>query len=52
MDLLVARTLAKIPRITVPEMCDRIIAATALSAILIMKKAMQINSVGIIVFVS
>jgi len=30
MDLLVARTLAKIPRITVPEMCDRIIAATAL----------------------
>ena len=30
MDILVAKTLAKIPRETVPEMCDRIIAATAL----------------------
>jgi PIN domain nuclease of toxin-antitoxin system len=30
MDVLVAKTLAKIPRETVPEMCDRIIAATAL----------------------
>lgn len=30
MDTLVAKTLAKIPRETVPEMCDRIIAATAL----------------------
>ncbi len=29
-DVLVARTLAKIPRLTVPEMGDRIIAATAL----------------------
>jgi|JI7StandDraft_1071085.scaffolds.fasta_scaffold463152_1 PIN domain nuclease of toxin-antitoxin system len=29
-DILVAKTLAKIPRETVPEMCDRIIAATAL----------------------
>lgn len=30
MDILVAKTLVKIPRETVPEMCDRIIAATAL----------------------
>jgi PIN domain nuclease of toxin-antitoxin system len=30
MDVLVAKILAKIPRETVPEMCDRIIAATAL----------------------
>ena len=30
MDILVAKTLAKIPRETVPEMCDRIISATAL----------------------
>lgn len=30
MDLLVAESLAKIPRLTVPEMGDRIIAATAL----------------------
>jgi PIN domain nuclease of toxin-antitoxin system len=30
MDVLVARTLAKIPREIVPEMCDRMIAATAL----------------------